>query len=156
LTDSLTKPGTTVITPGNVPAFAPDVLTKDGRIKVTDPKAPDEIKKLAGAKAPTPVIQNGRMSVDVPMNLGKIEVTLRVENGRILADTKSGGAIKVLEDAASFARDMKIPGVPDIDVGRSVQRRIDRYNNMIAKAKLEVKQVIADGGQIRVVTGPKS
>ena len=165
LRDSLTKPGVTVITPANVPGFAPDVIRPDGTIKVTDPKAPDPIKKLDGTKAPTPVIENGNISVAVPMGLGNVQVSLSVEGGRLQSTTTTSGIIKSLEAAAQFADLMfgkpETPSAPGkgtkaLDAGKSVQARIDRYNDMISKAELEVKSVSADGGQIRIQTGPKS
>ena len=154
LADSLTQPGTTVITPGNVPGFAPDVIRADGTIKVTDPKAPGPIKALDGTKAPTPSIEDGNISVAVPMGLGGVEVSLSVDGGRLKSSTATSGLLKGLEEASSFAEMMK-PGSPVLDAGKSVQARIDRYNDMIAKQGLEVKSVKADGGRIEIVTGPK-
>lgn len=150
LLDSLTKPGTTVITPGNLPGFAPDVLTPDGKIIANGPKVPDQLKALHGLPVPAPTISDGKVSLTLPLRLGGAEVTLSVDGGRIRADTRTSGGIAAIEGASEF-----IGGNP-IDVGRSVQRRIDRYNDAIADKGLEVKDVISDGGQVRVITGPKS
>lgn len=153
LVDSLTKPGTTVITPDNLPGFAPDILTPDGKIIAKGPKVPDPLKKLDGVKVPTPVIRNGTVSLDLPMTLGNAKVTLSVKDGRIQADTRTSGGIAAIEGASEL---LSLGGGQPIDVGRSVQRRLDRYNDEINKVGLEVKGVIADGGQIQVITGPRS
>lgn len=154
LANSLTQPGTTVITPDNVPAFVPDALTSDGKIKINDPKAPDVFKKLDGTKAPTPTIGDGTVGVDLPMRLGHVDVKLKVEGGRLVGDTTTSGVLKGLEEASTFAH-MANPSMPELDAGVTVQKRIDRYNRMIDKAGLEVKSVTADGGQVKIVTGPK-
>jgi hypothetical protein len=153
LLDSLTKPGTTVITPDNLPGFAPDILRADGTIIANGPKVPDPLKKLDGIATPKPVIQNGRVSLDLPMQLGGAEVTMSVQGGRIQAETQTRGAIAAIEGASEL--DFTGSTKP-INVAKSVQTRLDRYNDAIAKAGLEVKQVITDGGRVRVITGPRS
>jgi hypothetical protein len=149
LKDSLTRPGTTVLTPTNLPGLAPDVLTKDGKIKI-NPKAPAPLKALDGIQAPTPTIADGTVSMDLPLTMGEVKVQLNVQDGRLVGDTSTSGKISVLEGAS-----LMLPDNQQIDVGKAVQSRLDRYNQMIEKAKLEVKGVKADGGTIQVITGPK-
>jgi hypothetical protein len=153
LVDSLTKPGTTVITPDNLAGFAPDILRKDGTIIANKPKTPDPLKKLDGLQTPKPVIGDGKVSLDLPLRLGGAEVTMSVQNGRIQADTRTHGAIAAIEGASEL--DFTGSTTP-INVAKSVQTRLDRYNDAINQAGLEVKQVIAEGGQVRVITGPRS
>jgi hypothetical protein len=154
LTSSLTQPGTTVITPGNVPAFAPEVLAPDGTIKVTNPKLPEAIRNLNGQKMPTPTISEGKIGVDLPGRLGHVDVTLRAEGGRLVSQTETSGPLKGIE-AVSTGANLIDPNVPEIDAGRAVQNRIDRYNRSIQDAGLEVKSVSAEGGKVQVVTGRK-
>jgi hypothetical protein len=154
LTSSLTQPGTTIITPGNVPAFAPEVLAPDGTIKVTNPKLPEVIQNLNGQKMPTPTISEGQIGVDLPGQLGHVDVSLRAEGGRLVSETETSGPIKGVE-VGSMGANLMNPNVPEVDVGRAVQNRIDRYNRQIQDAGLEVKSVSAEGGQVRIVTGKK-
>jgi hypothetical protein len=87
------------------------------------------------------------------MQLGGAEVTMSVQGGRIQAETQTRGAIAAIEGASEL--DFTGSTKP-INVAKSVQTRLDRYNDAIAKAGLEVKQVITDGGRVRVITGPRS
>jgi hypothetical protein len=104
-------------------------------------------------QTPKPVIGDGKVSLDLPLRLGGAEVTMSVQNGRIQADTRTHGAIAAIEGASEL--DFTGSTTP-INVAKSVQTRLDRYNDAINQAGLEVKQVIAEGGQVRVITGPRS
>jgi hypothetical protein len=142
-----------VITPDNLPGFAPDVLRSDGTIIANKPKTPEPLKKLDGLQTPKPVIGQGKVSLDLPLGLGGADVTMSVQNGRIQADTRTRGGIAAIEGMS----ELDFTGTTNpINVAKSVQARLDRYNDAIAKAGLEVKQVIAEGGQVRVITGPIS
>lgn len=150
LKQSLGQPGTTIITPQTVPSLAPEALTPDGRIRFKNPaKVPDFFKKLDGKQAPTPTIQGGRISVDLPLSLGHVDVSISVQDGRMVADATPSGPLKAVEDASM------VTGIGGVDVTRSVQDRLNPLNKAVQDAGLRVKSVTLDAGQISIVTGPR-
>jgi hypothetical protein len=150
LKQSLGQPGTTIITPQTVPSLAPEALTPDGRIRFRNPaKVPDFFKKLDGKQAPTPTIQGGMISVDLPLSLGHVDVSISVQDGRMVADATSSGPLKAVEDASM------VTGIGGVDVTKSVQDRLNPLNKAVQDAGLRVKSVTLDGGQVSIVTGPR-
>jgi len=150
LKQSLGQPGTTIITLQTVPSLAPEALTPDGRIRFKNPaKVPDFFKKLDGKQAPTPTIADGKISVDLPLSLGHVDVSISVQDGRMVADATASGPLKAVEDASM------VTGIGGVDVTKSVQDRLNRLNKAVQEAGLRVKSVTLDGGQVAIVTGPR-
>jgi hypothetical protein len=137
-----------VIEPVNVPTLAPDVVTPDGRIKGR--KLPGALNKLDGVLAPKPVIEDGVISVNLPV-AGRIDVTISVEG----SGSPDGGRLRAKVDGAGV-RTVEFMSGFNVSVESSVQERLDRYNRQIHNAGLEVKSVTAEGGEIRIITGPRS
>jgi hypothetical protein len=147
LTDSLTRPGITVIEPANVPTLAPDVVSPDGRIK--GKKLPGALNKLDGVLAPKPVIEGGVISVNLPV-AGRIDVTISVEG----SGSADGGRLRAKVDGAGV-RTVEFMSGFNVNVESSVQERLDRYNRQIQRAGLEIKGVTSEGGEITIITGPR-
>jgi hypothetical protein len=136
---SLQRPGTTVISAGQLRTLAGGFVDPSGNLRLPA-NAPRALAPLNGLPAPVPHIANGTVSVSLGA-LGRVDVQLGALNGQLHASAATSGPLSFEIDGG--------------DVATAVQSQLNRINASIAQAHLQVTQVVTDHGAIRIVTGPR-